>query len=135
MPDSRLPVRLIAQEARALLTRLARVKPYALNMPMVPAATVSPRAQSAIEQLIVTERRNLERAVHEFLAWLNGEGAGSAPEEIQKRFTLLRLRFNAVLTQFEIFADVLVQRSEHGTGVWVSGLDALAEDALQVVAR
>jgi hypothetical protein len=135
MADSRLSVRLVAQEARALLTRLARVKPYALNMPMVPAAAVSPQAQSAIEQHMLTERKNLEKFVWSFLAWLESPIGLAAPTpSVQRRFTLLRLRFNAVLTQFEIFADVLVQRSEHGTGVWVSGLDSVAADALGVVA-
>jgi hypothetical protein len=40
------------------------------------------------------------------------------------------MRFNLVLSQFDIFADVMTQRSEHGTGVWLAGLDALAADAL-----
>ena len=35
-----------------------------------------------------------------------------------------------MLTQFDIFADVLSQRSEHDTGVWLSGLDVVAADAL-----
>ena len=36
--------RLLEQEARALMTRLDRLQPFALQMPMVPAATVSPQA-------------------------------------------------------------------------------------------
>src|SRR5262249_44849175 len=129
MNGPRLSVHLVAQEARALLTRLKRVKPYALNMSSVPAAAVSPQAQAAIEQHILSERQRLAEMVKGFLAWLRGPGSRQAPDEIQKRFTLLRLRFNAVLTQFDIFADVLVQRSEHGVGVWVSGLDIVAGDA------
>jgi len=35
-----------------------------------------------------------------------------------------------VLTQFDLFADALSQRSERNNGVWLSGLDALASDAL-----
>ena len=136
MHDQRLSVRLIAQEARGLLTRLMRVKPYALNMPMVPAAAVSPKAQSAIEQHMLTEKRVLASTVKSFISWIESRHASTlSAEAIQKRFTLMRLRFNAVLTQFDIFADVLVQRSEHGTGVWVSGLDSVAEDALQVAAK
>jgi hypothetical protein len=42
----------------------------------------------------------------------------------------LKLRFNAVISQFHIFADVLTQRSEHEIGVWIAGLDDLAADAL-----
>ena len=52
------------------------------------------------------------------------------PAEAQRRFALLRLRFNTMLSQFDIFADVMTQRSEHETGVWLSGLDAVAADAL-----
>jgi len=38
---------LLEQEARALLTRLERVKPFALQMTSVLAAAVSPGAQTA----------------------------------------------------------------------------------------
>ena len=40
------------------------------------------------------------------------------------------MRFTAVLAQFDIFADVLTQRSEFETGPWLAGLDAAAADAL-----
>ena len=57
--------------------------------------------------------------------------AGSASNaEAQRRFSILRLRFNAVLTQFDLFSDVITQRSEHETGVWLSGLDVASADAL-----
>ena len=66
-----------------------------------------------------------------FLRWLMaGEGRTASPAEAQRRFTLLRLMFNNVLTQFDVFADVMTQRSERGNGVWLAGLDVLAEDAL-----
>ena len=42
----------------------------------------------------------------------------------------IRLRFNDVLSQFDLFTEVVTQRSENGTGVWLSGLDVLAADAL-----
>lgn len=41
---------LIALEARALLTRLKLIKPFALQEPMLPAAALTPRAQLAIER-------------------------------------------------------------------------------------
>jgi hypothetical protein len=122
---------LLAQEARALLTRLARVKPFALLTPMVTAAALSPAAQRAIERYLANGRRVLRTLVAGYLRWLYGsEGRRATPVEVQRRFTFLRLRFNTVLTQFDIFADVLSQRSEHNTGVWLSGLDAVAADAL-----
>jgi len=128
--------RFFVHEARALLTRLEKVKPLSLTVPMVPAANVSVAAQYAIEQYLVHGRRRLCEMVHEFLEWLNSASVHDAPPALaQRRFTLLRLRFHSVLTQFDIFADVLDQRSEHDTGVWVSGLDAVAADALALPGR
>ncbi|HEX8320731.1 hypothetical protein [Longimicrobium sp.] len=121
---------LLEQEGRALLTRLARIKPFALHEPMVAAAAASTAAQSAIERSLAEGRRELRGRVTRFLEWIRGPGASSTPEDAQRRFTFLRLRFNVVLSHFDIFADVLTQRSEHETGVWLSGLDVVAEDAL-----
>ena len=124
---------LLAQEARALLTRLARVKAFALLEPMLPAAALSPIAQTAIEQYLERGRRELRVRVNEYLRWLDqDEGHQATPEELQRRFTFLRLRFNAVLSQFDLFADAITQRSEHETGVWLSGLDVVAADALEL---
>lgn len=121
----------LAEEARGLLTRLARVKSLALHEAMVPAAGISPMAQTAIERYLADGRRKLRQSVRLFLNWLKSPaGREATPPEAQRRYTLLRLRFNAVLTQFDLFADVLTQRSEHETGVWLSGLDAVAADAL-----
>lgn len=126
-----LALTMLSQEARALLTRLARVKPFALLMPMVAAAAISPAAQTAIEQYLAGGRYRLRRLIGKYLHWLHGhDGLLASPAEAQRRFTFLRMRFNAMLTQFDIFSDVLVQRSEHENGVWLSGLDALAADAL-----
>jgi hypothetical protein len=61
--------------------------------------------------------------------WL-AQARGASPEEMQRRYVLLRLQFNVALTQFDLFADVITQRSEASTGVWLSGLDVAAMDAL-----
>ena len=42
----------------------------------------------------------------------------------------LRLRFNSVLSQLDLFNQVITQRSENELGVWLSGLDVAAADAL-----
>jgi hypothetical protein len=42
---------------------------------------------------------------------------------LPRRFTLIRLRFNVLMSQFDIFADVMPQRNKYETGVWLSGLD------------
>jgi hypothetical protein len=123
---------MLAQEARALLTRLRRIKPFALYESSVPAANISPSAQIAIERYLANGRRDLRQLVYEFLRWIQLPRGGHrpTPAEAQRRFTFLRLRFNAVLSQFDIFADALTQRSEHETGIWLSGLDSVAADAL-----
>ena len=54
------------------------------------------------------------------------------PDAAQRRFAMLRLTFNAVISHFEIFAEVLTQRCQHETGVWIAGLDDLAADALEL---
>lgn len=124
---------LLEQEARALLTRLDRVKPFALQMTSVLAAAVSPGAQTAIEQYLAQGRRVLRELIHRFLGWLRHPlGRAAPPAEAQGRFTLLRLRFNSILAQFDIFADALVQRSEHDHGIWLGGLDVAAAEALEL---
>ena len=117
MPAGTAATWLLAQEARAMLTRLARVQPFAVLVPTVPAAGISPVAQTAIERYLAKGRRELRELVGGFLRWLHGpRGLASSPAVAQRRFTFLRLRFQAVLTQFDIFADALGQRREHETG-------------------
>lgn len=124
---------LLEQEARALLTRLRRVKPFALQETMVAAAAIPQAAQTAIEQHLLLGRSQVRKMILDFIRWLNSpQGIASSPAQAQKKFTLLRLRFNASLTQFDIFSDALTQRSETETGVWLSGLDVASADALNI---
>ena len=122
---------MLTQEARALQTRLGRVRPFALLEPMVPAAALLPHAQSAIEELPGRRPPQTARAgaaLHRLAA--RARPAQPATPTAQRRFSILRLKFNAVLTQFDLFSDVITQRSEHETGVWLSGLDVASADAL-----
>jgi hypothetical protein len=124
---------LIQQETRALAARLARLRPFAMTTPMVPAATVSSAAATAMENHLLEGRRLLGRRIAAFLQWLSGpRGRRATAADAQRRLVFLKLRFNAVISQFYIFAAVLTQRSEHETGVWVAGLDDLASDALSL---
>ncbi|HEX9374698.1 MAG TPA: hypothetical protein VGB19_00425 [Actinomycetota bacterium] len=123
---------LLEQEARALLRRLDRVKPFVLQETMVPAANLMPTAQIAIERYLMAGRGKLRRDVRAFIRWIRGPGRGAVPQEQQRRFTTLRLRFNTALTQFDLFAEALTQRSEQEIGVWLSGLDVAAQDALEL---
>jgi hypothetical protein len=123
---------LIEQEARALLTRLDRVRPFAINETMTPAAAPSPAVLSRIEQYLLVNRRELRRRVGAFLSWLHAGGRRASPADQQRRFTMIRLQFNTALSQFDLFAEVITQRSERENGVWLSGLDVLATDALHI---
>jgi hypothetical protein len=124
---------MLEQEARAMRTRLAGIRPFALQESMLPAANLLPSSQIAIEKFLSVGRTELRRLLDEFLRWLRSpETAHSGAEEAQRRFTLLRLRFNSVLTQFDLFDNVITQRSENQTGVWLSGLDVASADALRL---
>jgi hypothetical protein len=124
---------MLEQEARALLTRLARVKPFALQESMLPAANLLPGSQLAIERFLMAGRRHLRALVRRFLRWLRSPAKQwSNAEEAQRKFTILRLRFNAVVTHFDMFDNVITQRSENETGLWLSGLDVVSADALQL---
>ena len=124
---------MLLHESRSLVARLAAVKPFALQESMLPAAALLPAAQSAIDKYLVVGRRELRHLLHEYLRWLQPPASDAAtPEEAQRRFTMLRLRFNVVLTQFDMFSDVITQRSENETGVWLGGLDVVSADALEL---
>lgn len=122
---------MLEQEARALMTRLERIKPFALHETMVPAAAILPAAQIGIERYLMKGRQELRGLIQRYIRWLRSpSGQRVNPAQAQRLFSLLRLRFNAVLTQFDLFSDVLTQRSEHEIGVWLSGLDVVSADAL-----
>jgi len=124
---------LLLNETRALLSRIDRMEPFALHTPMVPAAAIPLNAQVAIERHLSEARRKLKSMALAYLKWLESpQGKAAPPPDAQRRFSFLRLRFIAILNQLDIFADVLNQRSEHETGVWLSGLDVFAADALRL---
>ena len=125
---------MLDQEARALLARLARIRPFVLNHPMVAAAGVLPQAEIAIERFLADGRKELRRRVQTFIGWLRGGGAAVPAAEAQRRFVFLRLRFNEVLAQLELFHQVIAQRGESDQGVWLAGLDVVSADALALPA-
>src|SRR2546427_267716 len=92
---------LLEQEARALLTRLDLVKPFALQQTMVPAAGLLPVSQIAIERHLLRGRRKLRGQVREYITWLRGPGCLTSPVDMQRRFSFLKLRFNAALSQLD----------------------------------
>jgi hypothetical protein len=131
MDVTRLSSTLLEMEARGLLARLNQLRPLALHETMVPAAALPPRASLDIERFLHAGRVLLRRQVGEYLAWLRGPGRLAPPAEQQQRFVRIRMRFNAILSQLDMFTEVVTQRSETRTGPWLSGLDVLADDALR----
>lgn len=125
--------RFLVNETLALFSRLQTVRSFSLSTPMVAAAQVSAPAQAAINAHLAHVAFDLRRKLLDFVQWLKGPDSRSlSAAKTQARYVLLKLRFNNLLDQVDIFADVLGQRSEHGTGTWVAGLDVLAEDALRL---
>ena len=123
--------RFLVNETLALFSRLQTVRSFSLSTPMVLAAAVSAPAQSAINAHLAHVAFDLRRKLLEFVRWLKSpESRRFSAAKTQARYVLLKLRFNNLLDQVDIFGVVLGQRSEHGTGTWVAGLDVLAEDAL-----
>lgn len=105
--------------------------PFEMTMPMVRSASVSEEALRLIGKLLDQGKSNLRKSISHFIGSLNSYCGNESDESLQSKYTALKLRYNQILDQLDIFADVLSQRSEHGTGVWLSGLDALAEDAMK----
>lgn len=123
--------RLLEDEARALLTRLNLVKPFALLDPVVPAAQVSDAAQVAVERYLSQGRRELRARLGRYLAWLRSDaGRAANPQEKQRRLTFLRMLFNVSLSQMELFGEALSQRGSPELGVWLAGMDVAAAEGL-----
>lgn len=114
-----------------MLTRVDQVRPFAITMTSVPAASVSPAALAGIERVVARGKRQARGLIEEFLRWVDSAaGCRASPAEVHRRYRMLRLRFNAVVAEFDIFAEAVTQRSEQEHGLWLAGLDRLAEDAL-----
>jgi hypothetical protein len=127
------PQSFLVQEARSLLTRLDRVKSFAMHETMVLAAAPSLSALTAIEGYMANRLKEMRNMIGTYLRWLQSPAGETAPAvEAQRRFAFLRMRFNMILSHFDIFADVMTQRSEYQTGVWLAGLDVVADDALEL---
>ena len=71
----------------------------------------------------------------EFIRWIRGAGAHASAAEQQRRFWLLRLQFQNALSQFDLFSEVITQRSETDNGVLLAGLDVAAAEALHLPGR
>lgn len=126
---------LLEQEARALLTRLEAVRPFVLQETCVAAAAPSPEAMSGIEEHLIAGRAQVRAEAGRFVGWIRGPGARASAAEQQRRFWLLRMSFQNALSQFDLFSEVITQRSESDNGVLLSGLDVAAAEALHIPGR
>lgn len=123
----------LEQEALGLKARLRSVLPLALNMPHVPAAAMSKQADASVRQFLDHGKRQLDADINTFLNYLCACKTRAEPAaEAQRRLTMLRLNVAATLSRFDLFADVVTQRSEHGVGVWLAGLEVTATAALDL---
>ena len=129
--------RFLEQEARALLTRLDQVRPFALHETMVPGrrAAAAPRCRRSSGSCSTAGASCGGRVLGLPAVAARRRGRARTPSEQQRRFTLIRLRSTTCSRQFDLFTEAITQRSEHQTGVWLSGLDVLATDALQAAGR
>ncbi|GHC79826.1 hypothetical protein GCM10007079_18280 [Nocardiopsis terrae] len=125
------PLSMLESEAVALLVRLEHVQPFSLSETMVPAAALHPRALCRLEYFLHHGQARLRRRIKRYLSWLRSDAGEADAARAQRAFVVLRLEFNTLLSQFDLFADVVTQRSEHGTGVWLAGLDVAAADGLR----
>lgn len=121
-------------EARALRTRLAQVRAFSFTMPMVAAANISLPAQRAIHRMLKYGVAEMKQKLRDFIFVMQND-SDITPAVAQKAFTMLKLKFNWLLDNLDIFADVLTLRGEQRTGIWLAGMDALAEDTLNLKGR
>lgn len=122
----------LGQECRALLTRLDRLDYFAVIEPMVAAAAPELNARVRIERYLFEDRSRMRRLITNHLTALHAAKPKTGAEELQRRFAFVRLRFNALLADFDTFSDVMTQRSEAPFGVWLAGLDVAAASALKL---
>jgi hypothetical protein len=125
------PYEYLINESESLISRLQQVKPFSMTMPMVKGASVSNRALKEVMELLEKGKKGLYDAVSKYIQKVKQAKQHNIDiTALQTSFTILKLKYNSILDQLDIFADVLAQRGEHEVGIWLSGLDVLAEDGL-----
>lgn len=126
------PVRAhLLQEAATLHERVRNLMPFDLHMAALPAASISATARRLIDDFIERGRRDVLDRLAAYSSWLQQEQRAD-DAEAQRRLTFIRLRTGTMLSRFDLYADVLTQRSENRVGIWLAGLEAAAEDGLGV---
>ena len=131
MPIGPLAARMLEQEARALLTRLDRVKTVRAHSSRWCRRRACSRTHNRRSSATWSKDEGNCDAGRRFLGWLARARASSTAADRPAAYSRsCACRFNAVLNEFDMFSDVITQRSEHENGAWLSGLDVVAADAL-----
>jgi hypothetical protein len=127
------PYEYLINESQSLISRLQQVKPFSMTMPMVKGASISTKALDEVVGLLEKGKKEIHKSITQFIEKVNiAKQQRGGSNELQTAFTIQKLRYNSILDQLDIFADVLSQRGEHDVGIWLSGLDVLAEDGLAI---
>jgi hypothetical protein len=124
-----LSSRLLRDELDALSIRLDRLRPFKVLIPMTVAAQPKGSVMHRIDQYMLEQKRVLGEALQEVRLRFEHDPTMSIDQKHQESVRL-KLHFNQVLEQFDIFADGLTQRTEQTHDLWLSGLDVAANDAL-----
>lgn len=126
------PFQFLEMEAMSLLDRVQNLRPFALHMPMVGAA-LSTHTLATLDAHINKMRQRLAKMIADYIQWLRGvDPSEHSAVQAHRQYSFLRLHFNDVLGQFDLFSDVVTQRAEHEHGIWLAGLDVVATDALSL---
>jgi len=97
----------LLNEAQSLLARLNQVKPFTMTMPMVKGASVSNNALAAIIEMLEKGKHQLRHAVSGFIRKIaKAEMRDGDPKPQQAHFTILKLRFNSILSIPDTFVVI-----------------------------
>jgi hypothetical protein len=86
---------------------------------------VTPAAQIAINLFLIGNRCRFRQHALENVRCLYDADERTTPAEMKQRLTVVRLRFDAGLTQFDLFSEVITHRGDHDTGVRLARLVVL----------
>lgn len=133
MIDTSCARRYLALEASGLLARLYQVRPFSLTETMVPAAAPLPGVLPIIDEHLRRIKLHVRDSIERFIDWLSSDAISGVPAEaVQHRYAMLRMKYDWMMSQVDHFSDAITQRSELMNGVWLAGLDVLAQDAMKV---
>ncbi|AFV00123.1 hypothetical protein [Simiduia agarivorans] len=121
---------LLAEDAQGLLHRARKVVKLGHAMPMSTAASPGAWVVQRLDHHIGQGLKRVAQALELFIRRANSDLF--SPDQLMREYSTLKVKYNLVLSELDIFADALNQRSEATYGAWLGGLDVAAKDALQL---